>query len=264
MQRERAMAQSSSMAMPGLAVAALAALALPSSAGMPSDTSVTLAPANGGAHTTFVASFTAPFAASERDQTYYFLEAVGPPGCAKAYGAEDKATAGEALELRLGSGDVTLPKAGGVARWCSGSYIANLYYQGQAQSVLLGNWTFRVSGGARAGVPAQKRTGASLTPGRGSARTTFVARFRAPFKADGSDSMYYVEAFGPPGCALATSYSDRVTRGSRVALRLASRDVSLPGRARRWCNGAYAANLVYQPKGWGDEVLLGSWRFRVS
>lgn len=104
-----------------------------------------------------------------------------------------------------------------------------------------------------------------FSPLKAGARTVFVASFAAPFKANGDSSVYYLEAFGPPGCADAAHFGDAVGKGQQVTLSLRRSDVGLPREGvRRWCAGAYIANLVYQAPGDRPSVLLGNFRFRVQ
>ena len=104
-----------------------------------------------------------------------------------------------------------------------------------------------------------------FTPVHGSSRSHFVVSFVAPAAADGHRTFYYIEAFGPAGCAAAEHDSDAVTQGQNVRLILTRSDVFLPTfGVRRWCRGSYIANVVYQSPADQPDVLMGSFRFRVG
>lgn len=110
----------------------------------------------------------------------------------------------------------------------------------------------------------QTKYGVQFSPHTGGRRTTFTASFTAPFKANGSNTLYYLEAFGPPDCADASHFTDAVSKGQKVTLSLRPIDMDLPrSGAHRWCHGSYIANLVYQAPGDRPSVLMGNFKFRV-
>jgi hypothetical protein len=103
----------------------------------------TYTPKIGGARTTFVVSFVAPFA--ERRMSFYSLEVFGPPGCAASSEVTlTDARAGERVRLRLGPDDVEVPSPR--RRWCPGRYIGNVqYYRPSGQrNLFIGYVSFRV------------------------------------------------------------------------------------------------------------------------
>jgi hypothetical protein len=102
-------------------------------------------------------------------------------------------------------------------------------------------------------------------PKKAGRKATFTASFTAPFAANDNSTFYEFEAFGPPKCAAADTFSfDPVTVGQRVVLRLRRSDVTLPTEGvRRWCRGAYIANVYYQSPGSQPNVLIGNVRFRI-
>jgi hypothetical protein len=110
----------------------------------------------------------------------------------------------------------------------------------------------------------QTKYAVQFTPLRGGPRSHFVASFAAPFVADGHRTFYYIEAFGPAGCAAAEHDSDAAAQGQPITLTLSRSDVYLPTYGvRRWCRGSYIANLIYQSPGNQPDVLIGHFRFRV-
>ena len=67
------------------------------------------------------------------------------------------------VTLRLNPRDIYVPHVG-VRSWCAGSYIALVYYNGHRDSVLLGDFSFRVPAPApRSGPPA---AGSARQPAR--------------------------------------------------------------------------------------------------
>jgi hypothetical protein len=104
-----------------------------------------------------------------------------------------------------------------------------------------------------------------VSPSVGTTTTTFRVTFSAPFRANGDDTEYTLEAVGPRRCASVFEISGSVRRGDRVVMRLTpSDDILIPDRIhRRWCRGAYVG-YVYYTSADLDFRLIGYFSFGVG
>lgn len=87
-------------------------------------------PRAGTPDTTFTASFTAPFLATDYAKTPnsdedYFLDAIGPPRCARIFEFVEAARVGQLVTMRLTARDDVV-RPGGRRRWCVGRYVGRV------------------------------------------------------------------------------------------------------------------------------------------
>jgi len=118
-----------------------------------------------------------------------------------------------------------------------------------------------------AGGDAQANGGAKydfrLFPSVGTPTTTFRVSFAAPFRADGEDTSYELEAVGPRGCPSIYEYTrGRVGRGDRVVMKLTPLDDLYLNTRRTWCRGSYVGYVYYFGK--TENRRIGYFRFGVG
>jgi hypothetical protein len=118
---------------------------------------------------------------------------------------------------------------------------------------------------AAPGDAAQAEHGFQVSPRVGRIRTTFRVTFTAPFRANGRDTDYLLEAVGPPNCASVFEFTGPVSRGEKVVMRLTpADDIVLPGFRRRWCRGTYVGYVYYQTPGTQPNRFIGYFSFGVG
>jgi hypothetical protein len=114
-------------------------------------------------------------------------------------------------------------------------------------------------------VEAQAEHGFQVAPRVGRPRTVFRVTFKAPFRANGRDTDYVLEAVGPRNCASLFEFTGPVERGENVVMRLTpGNDIILPGSRRRWCRGSYVGYVYYQTPGFQPNRLIGYFSFGVG
>ena len=102
-------------------------------------------------------------------------------------------------------------------------------------------------------------------PTIGTTTTTFRVTFSAPFRTDGVETDYTLEATGPRRCPNIFEFTLLpIRRGERVVMRLTPFDDLYFNYRRTWCRGSYVGYVYYTAPIDKPDKVIGYFRFGVG
>ena len=124
-------------------------------------------------------------------------------------------------------------------------------------SCVLGGGAAEANGGARYDF--------RMFPTVGKPTTSFRVTFTAPFRTDGNETYYTLEAVGPRRCPNVFEFTLNPTRrGDRVVMRLTPFDDLYFNTRRTWCRGGYVGYVYYSAPIDEPDKVIGYFRFGVE